>query len=311
MTSSEIGVTPGWVTLSAAVVRRLPMGRYRAMDRLCRMKGTPAFLARMPEELGGSQFVCDLRDSISREVCFTGRYEAQETAILRSVLRPGMIFLDVGANWGYFTLIAAHSVGAAGRVLSLEPDPRLFKRLTECLVSNSLTQVTALPVAAGAEAATLSLSGYDEKSDNFGLSRIAGAGAAEGVEFSITARAIDDILDDAGIHDVDLLKMDIEGYEGFALAGMKNSLAAHRIKRIILELHPEQLAEHGQTGSALVERLKAGGYRAHRIDHSPAAFRRAAYQRDPDPRGFLTPLTPGTALDAWPHMYLTAPGVEL
>jgi FkbM family methyltransferase len=281
------------------------------MNRLCRLRPSAAFLARMPPELGGSEFVCDLRDSISREVCFTGRYEAQETALVRSVLRPDMSFVDVGANWGYFTLIAAHMVGAAGRVLSLEPDPRLFARLNEGVTRNGLTQVTPLPVAAGAETATLSLSGYDEKSDNFGLSRVAGAPAADGVEFAIAARALDDVLDEAGLASVDLLKMDIEGYEGFALSGMKRWLAAGRIKRIILELHPEQLAEHDHSASELIERLTGYGYRPLRIDHSPATFRRAAYGRHPEPDSFLTPLEPGEALDKWPHMFLTLREIDL
>ncbi|MEO6392916.1 MAG: hypothetical protein ABIP75_13795, partial [Pyrinomonadaceae bacterium] len=76
--SDEIRATsPFWVDLTAAIVRRMPAGRYRAMNGICRWKKAPAFLARMPRELGGGQFVCDLRDSISREVCYTGRYEAQ------------------------------------------------------------------------------------------------------------------------------------------------------------------------------------------------------------------------------------------
>ena len=81
----------------------------------------------MPREVGGFTFECDLRDAISREVCFTGRYEPLETLLVQSTLRPGMTFVDVGANWGYFTLVASHLVGSSGLVVSLEPDPRLFQ----------------------------------------------------------------------------------------------------------------------------------------------------------------------------------------
>ena len=62
---------------------------------------------RLPWDAGGYWFECDPRDAIAREVCFTGRYEPQETALVRTILRPGMSFVDVGANWGYFTLLAA------------------------------------------------------------------------------------------------------------------------------------------------------------------------------------------------------------
>src|SRR6266566_1848196 len=137
---------PCWVRLSAALIRHLPAGRYRTMQKLPRP--CSAFLMHLPEEVGGYSFRCDLRDTISREVCFTGRYEPQETALGRSTWRPGMSFVDVGANWGYFTLLAASLVGTNGRVLSLEPDPRLFSILRDNIVRSGLNQVTALQLAA-------------------------------------------------------------------------------------------------------------------------------------------------------------------
>src|SRR5579862_7639716 len=127
---TKVRPAPKWVRLAAKIIRRLPAGRYRLIHGICR-RPPDEFLMSMPAELGGYQFTCNLRDTISREVCFTGYYEPQETAIVRSILRPGMNFVDVGANWGYFTLLSASLVGANGRVLSLEPDPRLFLMLSE------------------------------------------------------------------------------------------------------------------------------------------------------------------------------------
>ena len=86
---------------------------------------------RLPDSLGGFTFICDVRDSLMREVCFTGMYEPQETLLAQQLLRRGMTVVDVGANWGYFTLLAAHLVGNRGRVLSLEPDPRMFRLLQQ------------------------------------------------------------------------------------------------------------------------------------------------------------------------------------
>lgn len=145
---------PAWVRLAAVVIRHLPAARYRIMHRLCRQP-PPSFLMSMPEDAGGYSFYCDLRDTISREVCFAGQYEPQETALVRSILRPGMSFVDIGANWGYFTLLAASLVGPDGIVLSLEPDPRLFPILQENLKRNHLDQVTALQVAAARDSGTL------------------------------------------------------------------------------------------------------------------------------------------------------------
>jgi hypothetical protein len=162
----------------AAIIRRLPAGRYRVMDRVAR-PAPPPFVARTPADAGGYAFHCDLRDGIAREVCFTGAYEPLETAIVRALLPAGGTFVDVGANWGYFTLLAAHAAGARGRVVSLEPDPRLFALLRANAQRNRLAHVTPLPLAAAAGRGTLTLAGFDEAGDNWGLSSLASAGSDE------------------------------------------------------------------------------------------------------------------------------------
>ena len=99
MNSISISAIPRWVSLASRVIRNLPAGRYRLTNWLCRNRIAP-FWARMNNTLGGHFFSCDVRDTIAREVCFSGRYEPQETALVQRLLQPGMSFLDVGANWG-------------------------------------------------------------------------------------------------------------------------------------------------------------------------------------------------------------------
>lgn len=301
--------TPAWVSLARMFVLRLPAGRYRALHWLGR-RSSGAFLTRMPPTLGGSVFHCDLRDSIAREVCFTGRYEPQETALVQAVVRPGMTFVDVGANWGYFTLYGAHLVAAEGRVISLEPDPRLFAMLRDNIRRNELFQVSALPIAAADEAGTLTLAGYDEQSGNWGLSKVVRqpAGAAT---FEVAAQPLDDLLDKMGVGSVAMVKMDIEGAEELALRGMQDGLAEQRYRCILLEVHPTILAERGCTVEEVYKPLLMAGYRAWRLDHSPQATRRAAYARTVRVTDFLQPADLDAALDAWPHLLWLAPALEL
>lgn len=296
---------PVWVRIAARIVSRLPAGRYRAIKHLCRRPGA-AFLMRLPKELGGYSFHCDLRDSISRDVCFTGRYEPQETALVKSILRPGMTFVDVGANWGYFTLFAASLVGPRGQVLSLEPDPRLFPILKENVIRAGLDQVTALQVAAANAPGTLSLAGYDEAGDNFGLSRIV-ADSTQQRTFQVSADSLDHLLDDHQIDSVDLMKMDIEGAEVFAIDGLAQSLASGRIKRLLLELHPAELKEHRSSADEVMTMLIAAGYKAWTIDHSPLGTRQVAYQKTMRVKTLLRPLKAEGALDAWPHQLWLSP----
>jgi FkbM family methyltransferase len=191
----------------------------------------------------------------------------------------------------------------------LEPDPRLFPVLQDNITRNGLGQVTACPVAAADQTGTLALAGYDEREGNWGISRI--TEKTEGDHcFLVSARRLDDLLDEHRIDDIDLLKMDIEGAEGFALAGLIDSLRQRRVKRLLLELHPEQLSEHGQSAHGVIDQLNSLGYRAWVVDHSRETYRLAAYGKQLSPRTFLEPLDANEGLDAWPHMLWVMPGLE-
>ena len=307
MPENSVSAAPAWVRLAAGIIQRLPAGRYRIMDWIC-LRPPQAFWMRTLEELGGYSFKCDLRDAICREVCFTGRYEPQETALARGILRPGMCFLDVGANWGYFTLLAAHLVGKGGRVISLEPDPRLFSILLDNLTRNELDQAIALPHAAADSQGVLLLAGYRESGGNFGVSRVIANQPFEDACFQVLSDSLDSVLDEQGIDSVDLMKMDIEGAEALAVKGMSKSLAKKKIKHLLLELHPQQLLDQGSCADAAVEILRAVDYTGFTINHSAPVTRRWAYGQELNLWSLLRPFDPAEDLDAWPHQLWIAPG---
>jgi FkbM family methyltransferase len=303
------GAPSAAMRLAISVVRRLPAGRYPVMERITR-NARSVFVARLAEELGGAAFFCDLRDAVAREVCFMGNYEPQETAIVHSILQPGMTFVDVGANWGYYTLLAAKAVGSTGRVAALEPDPRLYEVLTRNLAINGLGQVTAYRNAAAEQNAQLVLSGYDSSGGNFGVSRIAdGAGEGPNV-FNVEAMTLDEFTQRNDIGRIDLLKMDIEGAELRALVGARGLLGSGKLHRILIELHPRALIESGSSTEAVHEELRGAGYTGYRIDHSPATTRRWAYGRGGAIDSVLSELRESDTLDHWPHQLWCRSGVE-
>jgi hypothetical protein len=78
-----------------------------------------------------------------------------------------------------------------------------------------------------------------------------------------------------------------------------------------LELHPQQLAEHGRTAPEIIQQLLDFGYVGWRIDHSPRGNRRTAYRRDSSLEEILRPLDRSGGLDPWPHLLWLLPGMEL
>lgn len=304
--SEAIRPAPWWLNLAARVVRRLPAARYVTMNALCRLPLKP-FVGRMGDLRSGPRFECDVRNGLAREAFFLGHYEPQETCVVRALLGPGQTFFDVGANTGYFSLLAAERVGPTGRVVAVEADPRIFPLLERNVALNGLSQVTLVAAAAGAGPGTVKLAGFDESQPNWGISRV--VESSEGPYFEVPARAVDDVADELGLSTIHLLKMDIEGAETFALQGMARGLAAHRYQRILLELHPLQLKEHGTDTAAVCAKLTAAGYTGWRIRHSMADTRRAAYAKKLEPADVLEPLREGDSMDAWPHVLWLAPGV--
>jgi FkbM family methyltransferase len=295
---------PSWVRALGSVVRRLPRGRYQVVASI-RSASAP-FVSALATDLGAPRFACDLSDEIAREVCLTGYYEPPVTRLIHRRLRQGGTMVDVGANWGYFSLLAASAVGANGRVVSLEPDPRQFATLESNVRLNAFTQIAPLRQAAAAAAGDATLLGYVDDAGNRGVSRL-GTQVSNGPTFDVKCVAIDDVV--AGLPHVDVIKVDVEGAELGVLRGMRDGLSAHKYRSVLLELHPDWLAARGDSPDACVALLLDAGYTAWTIDQSPRAYRRAV---DPGVRSedMLQPLASWRA-QPWPHLLWLAPGAGL
>jgi FkbM family methyltransferase len=297
-----IRAAPTWIRALGSVVRRLPRGRYQIVSSL-RSSASP-FVSTLGPELGAARFTCDLSDLISREVCLTGCYEPPVTRLLQRRLGRGGTMMDVGANWGYFTLLAAARVGHEGRVISLEPDPRHFDALEANVRLNGFTQVRSIPKAAGATDGVATLAGYDDRAGNRGVSRLGPASDGQR-SFRVECVRIDRVT--AGR--VDVLKLDVEGGELDALEGMRDGLAAHRYRAVLLELHPDLLRARGSSPEDCVRILLDAGYAGWTIDQTPDAYRRAG-GAGWNTKELLRPVADWPS-QTWPHLLWLAPGEEL
>jgi FkbM family methyltransferase len=306
--ADPLAPAPAWFRAARAVIRRLPAGRFRAFNLLARAP-LPPFADRLGADVGRLRYRCDLRDLVAREMCLTGGYAPLEAALVRAALPEGGTFVDVGANIGYFTLFAAARVGAAGRVVALEPHPQLAATLRQNVEMNALSTVRVMEVAAADAAGTAVLAGFSEDGGNWGVSSIV-HGSAEGVpSFEVRCARLDDLLDEAGIREVDLVKVDVEGAEPRVLAGMRDGLRAGRYRRVMVELHPWEYADFAREFGEMAEEMRAAGYRGWLVNESVEAARRAYYGAPAAPS--LRPLDPASVTGTWPHVLWTLPGREI
>jgi FkbM family methyltransferase len=286
---------PPWqLRAMRALLRRSPRGRYRL---LAHTPHAGRFIAALASPAGGARFVCDLSDQIAHEAYFSGVYEPPVTRIIRDALPAGGVCVDAGANWGYFTLVAAASTGPSGRVIALEPDPRMFAVLEENVRLNEFRHVMPARAAAAANAGPARLAGFDAGAANRGTSRL-GQAPSNGPLFDVDCVTIDDLT--SAFPGVDVVKIDVEGAEDAVLEGMRDGLAARRYKTIVLEVHPAWLRSAGVDPERPVRRLLDAGYGGWTIDVSPASYRRAL-DHGVAAAELLLPLERWTGAE-WPHL---------
>jgi FkbM family methyltransferase len=199
------------------------------------------------DDVNGHRMYLDDRDSLRLSVARV--LEPAETHYFQSTLRPGDVAIDVGANIGYYTLLFAKCVGAAGHVHSFEPDPTNFGLLSRNVAHNGYGNVTLHHRAVWSERSELRLYLSDE---NRGDHR---SYASEEARASIAIEAVrlDDAL--AELPRVDLVKMDIQGAEHHALRGMQTLLERNLDVRLAMEFWPGGLARAGASAEALLDLL--------------------------------------------------------
>ncbi len=201
---------------------------------------------------------------VSQRLREVGIWEPFETSLVLRLLRPGAVFVDVGANIGYFSVLAASVVGAQGTVFAFEPDPENFRLLRANAELNGLEHCITAVEAALAEApgeGRLFLS-----ADNLGDHQVY-AGDAPRSSVPIALLHGGQYLAEH-LQRLDLLKVDTQGAEFQVMTGLLPLLQAlQQPPRIIIELTPHSLRAAGSSGRALLELLATLGQPLWIIDH--------------------------------------------
>lgn len=187
-----------------------------------------------------------------------GDYDKHTRTLLLHYFRPNTIFLDVGANLGYFSLVIAQSFGSAAKVIAFEPNPRIREHFSHSVERNQFdSQIKILPFALGDTPgkAHLNFSNY-----NAGEATLGFLENAVGM-IDVEVQRGDDLFKTGEISEaISLIKIDVEGYELQALIGLSGILMRDK-PVLLLECIDEHLIRAGTSLADLLAFLEAHSYR--------------------------------------------------
>jgi FkbM family methyltransferase len=206
-------------------------------------------------QLDGFSLYTASNDHAVGTVVRSNSYEPHITRLLREHLKEGMAFIDIGANIGYFTMMAASLVGPRGHVLAVEPNPQNVLLLEASRRRNDFSQVAVAQAAASDRMRILAL---NSDYSNGTTSQIEGDLALLALARLVPAFPLSKMIPFS--QSIDLIKIDVEGAEYLALKGATDIIQRdHPI--IASEFSPEQMEViSGITGSEYLEFLKSFGY---------------------------------------------------
>ena len=225
----------------------------------------------------------------------------KELLLLRWLVRPGDVCIDIGAAGGAHLLVMAARAGPTGRVLGVEPRPRSFAVLRRIVHLAGLGgQVTLVPIAVGDRSGDLDLRVpvvptrahlRGSTSDPEAAAAFSGLPARR---MSVPTRRLDDVVSAAGLERVDVLKCDVEGAELLVVAGATRVLTDLR-PIVVVEADDLHQRRFDATAQDVLDAVTAHGYRAYRylrgqlVHASDATSAEDDYVLVPDERPVPTP----------------------
>lgn len=233
------------------------------------LKVRPAFVAsflkkvfminRTVVETNYGRFYVDPVSNFGNAIVSDHAYEEEVIESLEGILQPGDTFVDLGANEGFFSILASKIVGSKGKVIAIEPQSRLQSVLVRNIAENKAFNINVYQrvISDSQGVATLTLS-PDMNTGSSGLVRVTKYKTATEDIIQLTFKQF---IDQLNVSKIKLMKIDIESFEYEAVLGSKELFTTNLIENIALELHPDILKSRGKSGSDIVDFLHTAGYK--------------------------------------------------
>jgi FkbM family methyltransferase len=283
-------VVPWLIPLARSYIRYFPLaaGKQAFWSRVVN-----PYLAWQPHRFVaptrfGSWVAGNTCDILQQYIYYFGVWEPHLTRWMRRRLAPGDVFIDVGANIGYFSLLASKLVGRCGRVVAVEASPRIFRELKANLARNGARNVRAVNAAATHCRGTARV--FQGDAYNCGLTTIV---AEHGLAFDceVEAAPLGELLAPDEVRRARLIKIDVEGAEWSVVAGLAPLLAAARPDlEVIVEVDGESLARQGKSTGEVVSVFARAGFHVYALENDYKALSYLAPAADKRPERIRPPL---------------------
>lgn len=185
-------------------------------------------------------------------------YEPEMKNVLLRYLKEGSVFIDLGANEGYFSIIASRYVGANGRVIAVEPQSRLRSVIDANIGANNCRNIQLIRAAIFSQTGQVDIRLSSDR--NTGSTSLYRTTKYLLPLEKVPSLTLAELLEKNGIDHCDLMKIDIEGAEYDVLIGAEATLRQGRIRHIAVEFHNALLERHGSSARHLHEWIVSCGY---------------------------------------------------
>ncbi len=213
-------------------------------------------------DVQGSKMHIDLRDTgVAPFLLEWGFYEKYETEFFKRLIKKGMVVVDIGANIGYYTLLAARLVGEEGKVFAFEPEPYNYRLLCKNIEVNGYRNV--IPKRKAVFSKTVKTELFLDKR-NLGGHSLSEANVDNGTSITIEATSLDDYFKNTD-HKIDVIKIDVQGSEMKVFEGMANTINQNDHVKIITEFWPRGLQNSGSSPTGFLNKLIDFGFTLYQI----------------------------------------------
>jgi FkbM family methyltransferase len=287
-------MTEALVTLGRRYVRSAPgtYGKAQLAGRWLNPHLRDQPRRRVTQTATGARFALDTQDLIQRYLYLFGVWEPRMTQWLRNRLQRGDTFVDVGANIGYFSVLASQLVGPAGRVVAIEASEAFSQRLAQNARLNRCRNIRTVHTAVSDKQQILTF--ILASSANMGANSIVPYDGPAESTFDIQAYPLHEILDADEIATARVIKVDVEGAEGSVVRGMAPLLEHLRPDaEITVEVTPERMVQLGDRVAELLDTMRAVGFNTYRLanEYAAASYPTALHGKSAVPVRWRGPVT--------------------